>query len=522
MKRNVVRLSFADFAISSLSLLLIVDHSVSMSAGGRESSLDQAKAKAKAEDLIRGLRGNQRAAVITLASDLGFQTHLTDNPRALLDAIDRISPSTLPLRLEALKGLEKPIGGGSIHRVVFVTDGVTRDEDLPTGVEVIRVGETRGNVGIVAADMLLLPSLEQGLGLYFQLASSFEESRSFDVIVRRSGDGVIGKLIEVTADPGLNEPEIYTLVDAEAGAWELELDLKDALSADNRAWLVAQQQAPVKVRIAVEEGYFFEKAVLAFEEQNRLMMVEEAPDVVLAMASTPDAPSSLIFQPDGTSQWWQGLGDDIEEVVAKVLVGDHPVLRSVDVSSMRFVGARDLQTPDDALVLVESDLGVPLIYVAREEGRVAVVVNMDPMASNFYFSAWFPVLIQGVAMTLSARDSPLASSYVVGKSAALPGYEAVSPVDVFLPGGRHVEESGRVFGPLTEFGFYRMTRPKQEWEFGVSMFQREETLLGAGREVSSKEVRNLASGSPLAWWLTVFAMLVLVAESVLYHRRKVG
>ncbi|NCF89280.1 MAG: VWA domain-containing protein [Verrucomicrobiaceae bacterium] len=151
------------------SLLLIVDHSVSMSAGGRESSLDQAKA----EDLIRGSRGNQRAAAITLASDLGFQTHLTDNPRALLDAIDRISPSTLPLRLEALKVLEKPIGGGSIHRVVFVTDGVTRDEDLPTGVEVVRVGETRGNVGIVAADMQLLPSREQGLGLYFQLASSF-------------------------------------------------------------------------------------------------------------------------------------------------------------------------------------------------------------------------------------------------------------------------------------------------------------------------------------------------------------
>lgn len=203
---------------------------------------------------------------------------------------------------------------------------------------------------------------------------------------------MIGKLIEVTVDPGLNEPEIYTLVDAdaEAGAWELELDLNDALSADNRAWLVAQQQAPVKVRIAVEEGYFFEKAVLAFEEQNRLMMVEEAPDVVLAMASTPDALSSLIFKPDGTSQWWQGLGDDIDEVVPKVLVGNHPVLRSVDVSSMRFVGARDLQTPDDALVLVESDLGVPLIYVAREEGRVAVVVNMDPMASDFYFQRGFP------------------------------------------------------------------------------------------------------------------------------------
>ena len=86
-------------------LLLIVDHSVSMGAGGRKSSLNQAKAKAR--EVIRGLRGNQQAAVVTVATNLRFQTHLTDHPRVLLDAIDRVSPSTLPLSLYALSGLEQ-------------------------------------------------------------------------------------------------------------------------------------------------------------------------------------------------------------------------------------------------------------------------------------------------------------------------------------------------------------------------------------------------------------------------------
>ena len=501
-------------------LLLIVDHSVSMGAGGRKSSLNQAKAKAR--EVIRGLRGNQQAAVVTVATNLRFQTHLTDHPRVLLDAIDRVSPSTLPLSLDALSGLEQFEDDGSAHRVVLITDNVARNEDLPSGMEVMRVGVSDGNVGIVAADMQILPTRERALGLYFQLASTFEESRTFDVIVRRARDGVIGKLIEVSVESGINEPEFFTLIDGEAGAWELELDLEDTLSADNHAWLVAQQPAPVRVQIAVEDRYFFEKAVRAFEGQNRLVLVNQSPDVVVSMAATPDASSSLVFQPDGASPWWQRLGDDLEQVVPKILVKDHPVLRHVDVSSWSFRGARNLRAPDGALVLVESDLGVPLVYVAREADRVAVVVNMDPVASEFYFSAWFPVLIQGVATTLSARGEALASSYAAGGFVTLPGGDVGSPAKVSFPSGRYAEDDGQVLGPLTEFGFHRVVLPKQEWDFGVSMFERDETLLGLGHEVSSEKVRHLASGSPIAWWLTVLAMVVLVVESVLYHRRKVG
>ena len=459
--------------------------------------------------MVRGLSGNQRAAVVTVAADLRFQAHLTDNPRVLLDVIDRLSPSTLPLNSRALSGLERSRGEGEDDRVVLITDGIALDRDLPSTWDVVRVEKARENVGIVAADMQVLSDRENRLGLYFQLASSFERPRTFDVIVRRASDGVIGKLIEVTVVPGLNASEVYTLEDAEAGRWELELDLTDALRADNRAWLVADPKAAVRVRIDAEDGYFFEKAVRAFEAQGRLEMVDDAPDIVLAVGAPSDTRASLVFQPGGKSRWWQTLGEDLEGVVPKVLMRDHPVLRYVDASTWSFVGARDIRAPDGALVLVESDLGVPLVYTVGEEGNVAVVVNMDPVASEFYFSASFPVLIQSVAMALSGREMPLISSYAAGDV-------------VKFPSGGVVEQSGGPFGPLTEFGFHRLTVPNQEREIGVSMFQVDETLLGFEKEVSSRENGGLAFGSPLAWWLTVFTMLVLVVESVLYHRRKVG
>ena len=112
---------------------------------------------------------------------------------------------------------------------------MTKTEELPAGVEVIRVGEAQKNVGIVAADLQVLPDRERRLGLYFQLASSFENVRTVDVIVRRSQVGGIEKLIEATVEPGLNEAEVYTLEDAGPGPWVIELDIEDALRVDNHA-----------------------------------------------------------------------------------------------------------------------------------------------------------------------------------------------------------------------------------------------------------------------------------------------
>lgn len=53
------------------------------------------------------------------------------------------------------------------------------------------------------------------------------------------------------------------------------------------------------------------------------------------------------------------------------------------------------------------DAGLPLIYIARREGKSAIVVNLDPVAADFYFrAAWFPrQSIPAVTHLPGARDA---------------------------------------------------------------------------------------------------------------------
>ena len=79
-------------------------------------------------------------------------------------------------------------------------------------------------------------------------------------------------------------------------------------------------------------------------------------------------------------------------------------------------------------------------------------------------------------------------------------------------------------GPLTGFGFHRLTHPNQEWEVGVSMFQTEETLSGLEKEVSSgrflvlRPVRRLLGGLRFSqcsswWWSPCFIIGARWVES---------
>ena len=85
-------------------LLLLIDNSASMSAGtGAQQRLLLAQNAAR--DLIKGMDASQRASVATVAGDVRFLSHLTDDPRALLDAVDAIQPTALNFRQDALDAL---------------------------------------------------------------------------------------------------------------------------------------------------------------------------------------------------------------------------------------------------------------------------------------------------------------------------------------------------------------------------------------------------------------------------------
>ncbi|MDC0935517.1 BatA and WFA domain-containing protein [Pirellulales bacterium] len=526
------------WADSRQDLLIVVDVSASMAAadaGGARIEM----AKTAAREIIEGLNGAQRAAVASLANRLTYNSYLTDNPRELLDAIEQIDATNQRLAIDALPKLGEVRARGetddpdqaptAAHRVIFVSDGCLAGKALPAGVELLSVGEPLANVGLVAADMADVPGGSDRLAFYYQAASSYVQPVEADLTlshVDAAGAEQLFKVIPLSIAPGANRAETFTLDNAPAGKWLARIETRtlepaDALATDNACYLTVIRPDPIRVAVESGDRFFLENSVLAFTRgDNVLELVDERADIVLSKSTTPEAERAMIFAPSGDSPWWTDLGEYAAVGVTRVLVDDHPALRHLDVSSIPFVGARRVTPCPGAQVLAADDAGVPLVYVARREGRSATVWNLDPVAADFYFSAWFPVSIHSAASFLAGREHAAAASYRPGQSAPILGSERDAVSSVLDPGGEAFKIVGPWFGLFERLGFYEVRRDEHRQLLAASLLSPNETLLDAGE--SEPRLASLSRGRSPAHWLTALALVALTAESLLYHRRKVG
>ena len=547
-----------EWADKRKDLLIMIDNSASMAAyEGRSSRLELAKQLAS--DIVQGLNGNQRAAVATVATRLDYHSHLTDNPRELLEAIAAIKPSDEPLDIGTLpisswegraasenatdgkptadpapSKAAPPVSSLTVasaidHRVLLLSDGSFDTSKLPKHVELLKVGTALENVGLVAADMEFLAGDTNRIGLYYQTASTFRESKKVDLNLYSlddNGHEQLQKVIPLTIAPGNNRPETFELTGAPAGRWLAKLDVDDALAEDNTAYLSLTKPKPVRVSVESADRFFLENSVQAFSQgESLLSLVKDNPDVVLAKGAAPKADLSIIFQPAGESIWWTKLGDEVTAGAARVLIEDHPALRHLDASSIPFVSARQITPIAGAQVLVADDNGLPLIYKARHGRQTAIVINLDPVAAEFYFSAWFPVLVHSAVTHLAGHENALAAAHRSGEPVIIPGgrdditTKITGPPDTRSP-SETVDVTGDVFRDAKTIGFYTLENPSGKYSVGESLLSSSETLLNNDASQSNNE--PLSRGQSPAGWLTVLAIIALTAESVLYHRRKVG
>jgi hypothetical protein len=149
-----------------------------------------------------------------------------------------------------------------------------------------------------------------------------------------------------------------------------------------------------------------------------------------------------------------------------------------------------------------------------------MIVNLDPVAAEFYFSAWFPVLVHGAATHLAGREESLLATYNTGSTIPLPGVKDEETSSVETPSGNSLQVKGKRSSTLNTTGFYSLRNPSGEWFASVSLLSQNESLLD--NSALQTTLKPIAQGMPPYLFLTVIAMGLLVTESLLYHRRKVG
>lgn len=506
-------------------LLLLIDNSISMSAD-REGLVTLEGARSAAHDMVTGLSTGRRAAVASVSDHLEFRSLLTHDTRRLHDAIDDIEASDLPTRPGVLEPIQKADLAAANLRVILLTDGVGDRFEIPEHVEMMQLAQPADpvdNIGFAAADLVPVPGAEDML-LLFRLVSSCEESRSIEVALRQ--DGAIVKLMPVEVPPGVGEPMMYR-VPGPTGRYQLELQsVDDALAADNRVLLVARALRPVNVAIQTQGSWFFEHAVDAFDRSAgllRLAREAESADVCISLGAADESCGAglhLVFAPGSESD------ARIETPLPRQLAADHPALQFIPVETLLFAGARRVVAPAGSAILASDASGTPLVWQHRDGERVTLVFNFDPALDEFFLSPWFPLIVHGAATHLGGRTEPVASTYPTGSAVIPPGAGPGEPVTVRGPepveshtiGVATREVSGTL--RLEQAGYYVTTARGGEWDLAAAPLNRFESSL-AGLE-EAEPTLAVTRGRPIPITLGIIALIVLVAEEILYHRRKVG
>ncbi len=502
-------------------LLIIIDRSASM-RGEEDGKSRLQLAKDMANSWITALSGSQRAAIAGVAGKLEYHANLTTRSRLLRDALDAIVPSDLALDPHALDELSLLSAASGDRpgktRILFLTDRRSPATDLPEGVEIVSIGNDSGNIGITAADLRWDSPGEATL--FTTLTSTFPEEREIELELVSATEGILVRLFTMKIPAKGEASESIALDSIDPGAYLLRVTTGDSLAIDDTAPLGLNSPQAIPVQVKAKNPFFFNQVIAAFSRADSLFEpIDDFARLSLSEGNPPETEASVIFAPSGEAPFWNNLGDELPPGSPEIVSKDHPLLARLDPSLLTFDGARKLSAPEGAVTVLAHADGTPLIYTIATGDRSAVVFNFDPSREEFFLSPWFPVFVHDAAVLLTGRENQFPSAIATGNLIEIPGTETTG-VASFRRGETITELPFETPTLVSQVGNYSFTRNSTPWNLGGALFSPGESGPPTG-EAPPIEITP-ASGWPLAAWLLLAAIVVILAEEALYHRRKVG
>jgi len=540
------------------NLCLIIDHSASMSAkeeGGTRLEL----AKQRALDLIDTMESGDRTMVVSFAETAAVLCELTDDRRRLKSAVGAIAPTETRSNVRDAMLIVKSLAPDNPDvpsvaaglEIFLISDG--RITDLPElsalskRVTYLRVGETARNAGIVAFQMRA-PEEGEGVRQAFVLVHNADAQELKTTLTLYYEDAALA-VEEITVPGQASTERVFSLPKLEEGLLRAELDLDDALEADNRAWLAVRPEAYLKVLLVSEPeavGAYFLRRVLTLDPRVQastmppsdyadtgeydLTIFNGAPPASAGDDGAGPLPSGSLLYVNAVPPL-PGLAATglLENPPVLAVEKDHPVMRFLNPGNVRISKAMKVDLPQGARSLM-STTGGPLVADVSRGDRQILMIGFDLADSNWPLHLSFPLFVQNLLSWLPRSSMTGETGAATGAPLEIMPVPEIDEAQITRPdGSREKVELDPLrpvfYGNTDTAGPYEVKLGEETRLFAVNLLDKNETAIAPAPSLNLGRAAVEAVEGPVRfnrefwWWLAAAALAVLCLEWWIYSRR---
>ena len=530
-------------------IVLVVDISASMNVQNEDQTRFKI-ARDKAKAVVQGMSMGDSLMLVAMSSKPDVVCPFSDQKRVLLDAVEGLSVSHSDTDFKAALDLLHHLSPDERETHVYIiSDGAyeTVDYDPPPNCwfAYIPVGLEENNMGITAFQLRPLPASPRDFQIHIALSNQTDEEQTAPLELWINQDLIDAHEITIPAHSSVAKN--YKQFSAQGGEVRVVLDYADAFMLDNEAYAVLPAPDPIKVLLVQEKNLFLETALHTDDEVD-LQVVEPSLyednadyDVTVfanwSPAETPEG--DLIF----INRFPDDLGLRVTGQIEKPLITDfdrdHPINQHLLFTNVSIEQAIRIDADDSYQVLVSS-FDDPLVLLGGKDGSKVMVTAFDTLSSDLPLRVSFPILIANAIRHLADRgetgrwDNP-----DIGEIFAISDVErflsseqidqATAVMTIVKPDEQAITigaESGLL--EVDQVGFYRMKTGQDDTAplFTANLANANESKIKPSPTLpirSPNPIQEIKQGFRMGlepwYFLIILALLLIVVEWVLYHRR---
>lgn len=350
------------------------------------------------------------------------------------------------------------------------------------------------------------------------------------------GDDTLLQVQSVTVPAKDSVNVFFEQVEFSGSVLMAELNNKDALKADNRAYTVVQEANAKTALLVTEDNVFLEKAIANMDwvdlyKTSQLTAVgkSEAYDLYIFDGMVPEElpeTGNIIYvnPPDGEQV-------AVTEQVSNVSLAftDTEITQYVSGFDFGAAEAKKLDRPlwaDSFISCGDGCVG----YYGEAGGRRIAVLGFDLHSSDLVLQAEFPILISNLTEYMMVSGMVPQENYTTGDKLVFNGNLNGSDLTVTSPSENETVLPAAVttnaYTDTAQAGVYTVVQTVNDEErreqFVVRFPVDEESHqkeVAAESEAAGKDERNLTGGRELRNWIVLLLLLALSMEWVIYIRQ---